>query len=84
MIINPRPGFVALEVCELTERSKSGLFVPNKSQAFKVIATGVESLPVGTVVALGGSEKITKIELLGRTVVIAAETSIQATITEGA
>lgn len=84
MTVNPRPGFITLEQVEVTDRSKSGLFVPTKAKAFKVLASGSGTYSVGQVVVLGGSEKLTVIDLPTKTVIVASETSVQATIDEGA
>jgi hypothetical protein len=84
MTVKPRPGFLTLEQVEVTDRSKSGLFVPTKAKAFKVLACGSDTFTEGQIVILGGSEKLTVLDLPMKTVIVASETSVQATIDEGA
>ena len=84
MTVNPRPGFVTLEQVELTDKSKSGIFVPTKTKAFKVLVSGSGIFAPGQLVILGGSEKLTVLDLPTKTIIVANETSVQAIIDEAA
>jgi hypothetical protein len=84
MKVNPRPGFVTLEQVELIDKSKSGLFVPTKTKAFRVLDSGSNIYLTGQLVILNGSEKLTIVDTPTRVVIVANETAIQATIDEAA
>lgn len=80
MKVNPSSSYITVQQVELTDKGKTGLFVPTKAKVFQVISSGSTKYDVDQIVILGGPLVPTKVELPSGDFYIVHEDSIVGTL----
>lgn len=84
MTVKPRPGYLSCSLVELTDQSKSGLFIPTKANAFKVLESNVEGIVTGEILMLSAETKLNKLSIPSGEFFVVPAAAVIATINQDA